>query len=224
MSALSEAVPLALAAAFSPPAILVVILLLTGDHPRRLVFAYLAGAALVVGIVGVGGLFMLTATGATQQDSNSASASLDLALGIVLLLLAAWAWRRRLRRAPESDEDTEDGRLKRISHRATASVKWAFALGLLMYLPVPLYFAAIKSVADSASSTASQLLAVLICAICVLLFVEIPAIALVVRPDGLKASLERLSGWLSANSWTLLAVLAAAAGVWLLASGASALT
>jgi hypothetical protein len=76
MSALSEAVPLALAAAFSPPAMLVVILLLTGDHPRRLVLAYLIGAALVVGIVGVGGLFLLTGTGETQQDGKSASASL----------------------------------------------------------------------------------------------------------------------------------------------------
>lgn len=43
MSALPEAVPLALAAAFAPAAILVLILLLAAEHPRRLVFAYLAG-------------------------------------------------------------------------------------------------------------------------------------------------------------------------------------
>jgi hypothetical protein len=52
MSALPQALPLALTAAFYPPAILVVILLLTGDHPRRLVLAYLAGAALIVVPVG----------------------------------------------------------------------------------------------------------------------------------------------------------------------------
>ena len=139
-------------------------------------------------------------------------------------MLAAWAWHRRLRPAKEPDEQAEDSRLTRISRRATASVKWAFVLGLVMYLPSPLYLAAIKAVADSDDSTASQLLAVLICALCVMVFVEIPAIFLVVRPEGLKATLERFTAWLAANSWALLAVLAAVAGVWLLGTAISALS
>src|SRR4029077_14986236 len=40
VDALSEALPLALSAAIYPPALLVLLLLLTGDHPRRLVLAY----------------------------------------------------------------------------------------------------------------------------------------------------------------------------------------
>ncbi len=223
MSALPEAVPLALAAAFAPAAILVLILLLAAEHPRRLVFAFLAGASVTVGAIGVGGLFLLTASGATQGDSRSASASVDLVLGIALLALALWAWRRRRRPPSDRDEQARGGRLAAISHRASASVRWAFALGLLMYLGSPAYIAAIKSIADSDDSTASQLLAVLICALCVLLFVEIPAFALLVRPDGLKATLERFTGWLSANSWALVAVLAGAAGAWLLGSAISAL-
>lgn len=113
-----------------------------------------------------------------------------------------------------------EGRVAKLSHRAAASVKWAFALGLLMYLGSPLYVAAVKAVADSGDSTASQLIAVLVCA---LLFVEIPALVLLVRPDGLKATLERFTGWLSANSWALVAVLAGAAGAWLLAGAISSL-
>ena len=70
MSALSEAVPLALAAAFYPPAILVVILLLTGEHPRRLVLGYLAGAVLIVGTVGVGGLFPPPAPGRRSRTTT----------------------------------------------------------------------------------------------------------------------------------------------------------
>lgn len=111
-----------------------------------------------------------------------------------------------------------------MSHRAAASVRWAFVPGLLMYLGSPLYVAAIKAVADSGGSTASQVLAVLICALCVLLFVEIPALVLLVRPDGLKAKLERFTGWLSANSWALVALLAAAAGAWLLGTAIAALS
>lgn len=54
-------------------------------------------------------------------------------------------------------------------------MKWAFAAGILVYLVSPSYVAAIKAIADSGDSTLSRLLAVLICAICLLLFVEIPA-------------------------------------------------
>ncbi len=219
MSALPQALPLALAAAFYPPAILILILLLTGEHPRRLVLAYFAGAATIVVSVGVVFLFVLTGSGATEQDSPSASAGVDIVLGLLLLVLAAWAWRRRRRPPAERDEPAQDSRLKRISKRATTSMKWAYVLGIVMYLPSPFYLAAIKAVADSGDSDGSQLLAVLICGAAVMLFVEIPAIVLLVRPDGLKAQLEKFDAWLSRNGWALLAVLAAAAGVWLLVSG-----
>jgi hypothetical protein len=220
MSALPEAVPLALAAAFSPAALLVLVLLLAAEHPRRLVFSYLAGAAVFVAAVGVGGLFLLSLTGTTEQDSRSASASVDLMLGVALLAVAAWAWRRR-HHPPR--EKSGGGGLSGITHRATTSMKWAFAAGLLVYLASPAYIGAIKAIADSGDSTPSQLLAVLVCGVCVLLFIEIPALFLLVRPDGVKATLERFNGWLSANSWNLVAILAGAAGAWLLASAISAI-
>ncbi len=231
MSALGEAIPLALAAAFSPAALLVLIVLLTAEHPRRLVLAYLTGAVIFAGTLGVGGLFLLSASGATEQSSRSASSSVDLALGLGLLALAFWAWRRH---QPRDDADTlnEDGARKeagkessltKISHRATASMKWAFAAGILVYLVSPSYVAAIKAIVDSGDSRPSQLLAVLICAICLLIFVEIPAIVMMVRPDGLKATLERVSHWLATNSWLLVAVLAAAVGTWLLIGAIPAL-
>jgi hypothetical protein len=220
VSALTEALPLALAAAFSPAALLVLILLLAAEHPRRLVFSYLAGAAVFVGVVGVGGLFLLGLTGTTEQDSRSASASVDLVLGIVLLVLASWAWRRR-HHPPK--EKSQGGGLSGITHRATTSMKWAFAAGLLVYIASPAYIGAIKAIADSGDSTPSQMLAVFISAVCVLLFVEIPAAFLLVRPDGVKATLERFTEWLSSNSWLLVAVLAGAAGVWLLIGAIPAL-
>lgn len=223
MSALPQALPLALAAAFYPPAIIVLILLLTGEHPRRLVFAYFAGAAVMVVSVGVLVLFVVTGAGATQQDSPTLSAAGDILIGAVLIGLAAWAWKRRRRPPEPKDDAASKGRIGQISDRATASVKWSFVLGLLMFLPSPFYLAAIKDIADSGDSATSQLVAVLICGAAVMLFVEIPVIALVLRPEGLQARLKQFEAWLSGNSWALVAALAAVAGTWLLISGIAAL-
>lgn len=216
MNALPEAIPLALAAAVNPPAILALILLLSGKHPQRLVLGFLAGAATAVIGIGLIGLLALTASGATGGDSRSASAGADLVLGLALVGLSAWAWRRRAHPPPEPDGADDPGRLARLSDRAARSVRWAFALGLIMYLFSPAYFAAVKAIAYSDSSTTGQLLAVLISAACTLLLVEIPAVWLLVRPDGVRATLERIRDWLATHSWTVVAVVAAAAGAWLL--------
>jgi hypothetical protein len=180
------------------------------------VLGYLAGAAAIIAALSLAVLFLLSASGATSADSRSASAGVDLVLGLVLIGLAVWAWRRRRQPPSETDDQSSPGRMAVMSQRAATSVRWAFVLGLITYAFSPLYVAAVKAIAYSDSGGASKFIAVVICAICVLAFIEIPAAVLAVRPDGLKATLQRIEAWLSANSWTLAAVLAGVAGAWLL--------
>ena len=92
ISALPQALPLALSAGVYPPALLVLLLLLTGEHPRALVLAYYAGAAILTVSAGLIVFAALKATGVNDQDSSSASGSFDIVLGVLLLVLAAWAW------------------------------------------------------------------------------------------------------------------------------------
>src|SRR5262249_17943730 len=94
VTALSEALPLALAAAIYPPALLAPLLVTGGPRPRPLVGAYFAGAALVTFGVGLLGLAVADGTGITVQHDHQASAATYFALGLLLLPLAAWAWRR----------------------------------------------------------------------------------------------------------------------------------
>jgi uncharacterized protein (TIGR03382 family) len=225
MSALSEALPLALSASIYPPALLVLLLLMTGEHPRRLVLAYFAGAALMVVGAGLIALAVLNGSGATSQSSRSASGGVEIAVGLALLLLGAWLWRRRTRAPGEPVEDAgEDNRIARWSRRATTSQRWSFVLGLAMFLPSPLYLLAVQHIANSGSSAASDIAAVLICAIAVLIFVEITVLALFLRPGSVAAGLEAARSWLARNGWTLGAIVAFAAAAYALVEGISALT
>ena len=226
MSALPQALPLAISASLYPPALLVLLLLLAGTHPRRLVLAFFAGAALLTISAGLLALALLNTAGLTTQDSSTASGWVYIVIGVLLLALAVWAWRRKAR-AP--DETTEDagagrGRIAEWSRRASTSQKWAFVLGLVMFLPSPLYLLAVKDIGDSGSSSSSNVLAVLICAIGVMLFVEIPLVAMFVRPGGVAAEIKRFDSWLKRNGWTLAASFALIGGIYAIVKGIDALS
>jgi hypothetical protein len=221
VSALPEALPLALSAAIYPPALLVLLLLMTGAQPRRLVLAYWVGAALITIGSGLIALEVLEGASLTTNDSPSVGGGVAIVLGVALLALAAWAWRRRNRVRPVQAE--QRGRIAEWSQRAVASRRWALVLGLAMFLPSPLYLLAVKYIADSGDALSSKALAVVICAIGVMLFVEIPLLAMFVTPGGVAVGLQRTDEWLARNGWTLAALLAFAAGIYAIVKGVSEL-
>jgi Sap, sulfolipid-1-addressing protein len=142
-------------------------------------------------------------------------------VGVLLLALSRWAWRRRAHEPTEAraESSAARGRIADWSQRATTSQKWAFVLGLAMFLPSPLYLLALKEIADSGDSSSSNVVAVLICAVGVMLFVEIPLVAMFFRPGGVAAGIERFHGWLRRNGWSLVAGLALIAGLYAIVQG-----
>ena len=88
-----------------------------------------------------------------------------------------------------------------------------------MFLPSPLYLLAVQNIANSGSSASSNVLAVLICAVAVLIFVECTVLALFIRPGSVAAGLEPTQRWLTQNGWTLGAIVAFAAAAYALVAG-----
>jgi hypothetical protein len=57
-----------------------------------------------------------------------------------------------------------------------------------------------------------------------MLFVEIPLVAMLVRPGGVAAGIERFHSWVTRNGWSLAAGLALIAGIYAIIEGIDALS
>ena len=214
-----------MAAAIYPPTLVVLLLLMTGERPGRLTLAFFLGAAALTVTAGLIALAVVKRLGLTTQHSHAASGWTYMVLGVLLLALAAWAYRHRHRESAvgSQPENASTGRIARWSHRATASERWAFALGLALFLPSPFYLLAVKDIADSGSSTSSNTVAVLICALGVLVLIEGALIALLLRPQQVTDLLRRLDVWIRQNGWTVAAALALVAGIYAVGKGVNTL-
>ena len=82
----------------------------------------------------------------------------------------------------------------------------------------------VKEIARQRRSSFSKLLAVFICALYVMLFVEVPLVALFVRPGGVTARVTRFYGWLTRNGWTLTVGLPLIAAIYAIVTGINTLT
>jgi hypothetical protein len=185
MCALPQALPLAISASFYPPALLV-LLLLTGKHPRRLVLSYFAGA----GLLNQCGPDCARAVEHGRVDHPEFEHGQRLGLhpdravaaGVGRVgaaakghatLMRAKARARGVAAGPRSvaagDHEPEMGVRPRLGH-----------VPPLIAVPA----LAVKDIADSGDSSSSNVTAVLICAIGVMLFVEIPLVAMFIRPGG----------------------------------------
>src|SRR4051794_11036734 len=180
-----RATPPALAAAISPPAILVLLVLLAREPVRPRALAYLAGAAAMTVGVGLLGVALLHGTDlAGGAGDHQLSGGADVAIGAALLAFAAMVQRRPPR--PARPSETTGWQQRLLGRPATA-----FVLGAAMYAPSPLYLAALKTVADAGLSAAGDVVWVLLLSACVLLFVEIPVAAALFWPEQTR---ERLAG------------------------------
>ncbi|ADP82477.1 GAP family protein [Pseudofrankia inefficax] len=230
---MTGALPLAVAAGIYPLGLAIVVRYL-GDPPSlRHAFAYLGGAAAVTVGAGAAILVILRVAQLPPGEERTLGAGLQTFLGVTLLLLALWVARHRptaIRRPPRRVEITTreaagpapppvPAPKEPVGRGRPGGVRAIFLVGVTTYLPSALYVAALKKLADADLGWGVTIVALFVCASLVLLMVELPILLRLLAPRRTGLILAAYNGWMNRHGWDVVLLLAAASGLYFLASG-----
>ena len=225
---------LAFLAGLNPKLLALDLLLIENRRPRAM-FLWLLVGGLTVGVT-IGLLDVLVFHLDAINHQGSVSAGVDLALGLLLLVAGALVATGRLhgrRRAPvpagdgqpqkrEKQEGEKDGWAQRVL--AEPRLGLAMLVGALIGIPGASYLTALHDLVTGKSSTATQVVAVIIFVIIDFLLIIIPFAFLEFRPEATKALLKHSQDWLLIHALQLMTVIALLLGTYLAISGLVRLT
>jgi Sap, sulfolipid-1-addressing protein len=235
VEAMGNLIPLALAAAFYPTLLAVVVIILTRPNPARLLAAFLIGGMLTSVLVGLIVLAIIETSGAVGSDSShSISPAIDIVAGSISLAIAflvgtgrplPFANRRARRKAAKADataqDEAKDPWTQRILGRDSLGL--AFGLGIVLDLPSVWYLAALKDIAHAENSTADDIALVLLFNVIMFALIEIPLVFYLVAPERAAARVARFDSWARSHLRQIGATVAAVIGVYLLINGIAGL-
>jgi hypothetical protein len=224
----AEFFALAFAAALNPKLLAIDLLLTENRRPRAMFLSVLFGGLTVALTIGLLDVLVFQANAISSQ--KTVSASVDLALGLVLLAVGGLVATGRLhaRRKtpvptgdgqPEKPEKPEakDGWAKRVL--AEPRLGLAVLVGALVGLPGAAYLSALHDLVTGKSSTATQVVAVVIFVLIEFSLIIIPFAFLELRPEATKAALKNAQHWLLSHARQLMAYTALILGAYLVISG-----
>jgi len=216
---------LAFLAALNPKLLGLDLLLIENRRPRAMFLCVLVGGMAVALTVGLLDVLVFRADAIHHQAS--VSAGVDLALGLLLLaagtLLATGRLHGRRKAAvPAGDQqpdkkDKKDGWAQRVLSEPRLGL--AMLVGAVIGIPGASYLAALHNLVTGKSSTATQVIAVVIFVIIDFLLIIIPFAFLELRPEATKARLKRTQDWLLSHALQLMATIALLLGAYLAISG-----
>lgn len=211
---------LAVAAAFYPTLLAIVILILSRPRPVRLLAAYLAGGMIVS--VAAGCVIVFALEGASTATRREMSPYVDLAAGALSLGVAALLHTRsdprprRLRRRREAASKRDPWTARAVSHD---SVGLAFVLGLVLDLPSIWYLAALKDIAKGDYGTGVDLVLIFGFNLIMFTLVEVPLAAYLIAPERTTAGVTSFNAWLRAHARHIGEAIAGAVGIYLVVRG-----
>src|SRR5450755_1852357 len=226
----AEFFALAFLSALNPKLLALDLLLIENRRPRAMFLCLLLGDRTVALTIGLLDVLVFHADAIKAQ--GTVSAGVDLALGLLLLAAGALLATGRLhgrRKAPVPARDGQpenpekkDGRAQRAL--AEPRLGLAMLVGALVGIPGASYLTALHNLVTGKSSTATQVIAVVIFVIIDFLLIIIPFAFLELRPEATKARLKHSQDWLLSHALQLMATIALLLGAYLAISGLIRLT
>ena len=221
----AEFFALAVVAALNPKLLAVDLLLIENRRPRLMFMCLLLGGLTVALTIGLLDVLVFHADAINSQ--KTVSAGVDLALGLVLLAAGGLVATGRLhgrRKAPvpagdgqPGKEEKKDGWAQRVLREPRLGL--AMLIGALVGIPGAAYLTALHNLVTGKSSTATQVLAVIIFVIIDFALIIIPFAFLELRPESTKAALKNAQDWLLSHARQLMAYTALILGAYLVVSG-----
>jgi hypothetical protein len=223
---------LAFVAALNPKFLAVDLLLIDNRRPRAMFLCILAGGMTVALTIGL--LDVLTIHADAISSQKTASAGVDLALGLVLVAVGVLVATGRLHgrrktpvpagdgQPPKPEKEKKDGWAQRVL--AEPRLGLAVVIGALCGIPGGAYLSALHILVTSKSSTANQVVGVILFVFIEFLLIIIPLVFLELRPEATKAFLKNFQDWLAGHARQLLAYTAVILGAYMAISGLVLLT
>jgi Sap, sulfolipid-1-addressing protein len=217
---------LAFTAALNPKLLAIDLLLIENRRPRAMFLCILLGG-FTVGIT-IGLLDVLVFHLDAISSQKTVSAGVDLGIGVLLLAVGALVATGRLhgRRKqpfpagniqPETPQkEKKDSWAERIL--AEPRLGLAMLIGALVGIPGASYLTGLHILITSKSSTANQIVGVILFVLIEFLLIIIPFAFLELRPQATKAFLKRSQQWLAGHTRQLIAYTALILGAYLAVS------
>jgi hypothetical protein len=223
---------LAFVAALNPKFLAVDLLLIENRRPRAMFLSILLGGMTVALTIGLLDVLVFHADAINSQ--KTASAGVDLALGLVLVAVGALVATGRLHgrrktpapagggQPPKPEKEKKDSWAQRAL--AEPRLGLAMVIGALCGIPGGAYLSALHILVTSKSSTANQVVGVILFVVIEFLLIIIPLVFLELRPEATKAFLKNFQDWLAGHARQLLAYTALVLGAYMAISGLVLLT
>jgi Sap, sulfolipid-1-addressing protein len=222
----AEFFALAFTAALNPKLLAVDLLLVENRRPRAMFLCLLLGG-LSVGLT-IGLLDVLVFHLDAIKSQKTVSAGVDLGSGLLLLALGALVatghlHARRKQPVPagpgqpdQPKKEKKDGWARPL---AEPRFGLAMVIGAVCGIPGASYLAGLHILITSKSSTANQVVGVVLFVLIEFLLIIIPFAFLELWPEATKAALKRSQDWLLGHARQLMAYTALALGAYLVVSG-----
>jgi Sap, sulfolipid-1-addressing protein len=215
---------LAFTAALNPKLLAIDLLLIENRRPRAMFLCVLIGG-LTVGIT-IGLLDVLVFHLDAIKSQKTVSAGVDLALGLLLLTVGALVAAGRLHGRRKTPVPPGDGQPDTPQKKKKKKDSWAarvlaeprlglaMLIGALCGIPGAAYLTGLHILITSKSSTANQVVGVILFVIIEFLLIIIPFVFLELRPDATKAAVHRSQDWLLGHARQLMAYTALILGAY----------